>query len=62
MSEKKEPAEKASMIAKRDHHVCYGSWDKEKKKHEHDYDVKKGDDVSKLPGPALAALKTEKVI
>lgn len=53
---------KNTLIAKKDWHILSGGWDAKNQKQEFDFKVNKGDDVSKLPAWALAALKTENVI
>ena len=64
---KKRPSPKVenqgmALIAKKDWHILCGSFIVAKGAHEFDFKIKAGDDVSKLPGWALNALRTEKVI
>ena len=50
------------LIAKKDWRILCGSWDKVSDKHQFDFRIKAGDDVSDLPAWALKALKSESVI
>lgn len=55
-------AVRKNLIAKKDWRILCGAFNKEKNTHEHDFQIKAGDDVSKLPKWALVTLKTENVI
>ncbi len=50
------------LIAKKDWRILCGSYIREKQRHEFDFDIKVGDDVSHLPKKFLQVLKSEQVI